>query len=340
MKGLLIMKKFINEPENFVDEMLLGILAAHPNKFEYVNDDLRCIVKKGRNKSKVGIATGGGSGHLPLFLGYVGDGLLDGCAVGGVFQSPTADQMYEVTKAIDTGKGVLYIYGNYTGDIINFDMAAEMADMDGITVKTVLGADDVASAPKTETHKRRGVAGIFYLYKVAGALADTGASLDEVVRVATKAAENVGTMGVALSPCIVPEVGKPTFNLADDEMEIGMGIHGEPGIRRGKLKSADEVVDEMMFPILEDVEIKSGDEVSVLINGLGATCKEELYIIFRRVAEILNEKEIKLHSSYIGEFATSMEMTGFSISLCKLDQELKTLLQKSADSPFFTQMEF
>ena len=332
------MKKFINQPENFVDEMLMGILAAHPDKLDHVNDDLHCIVKKDTSKDKVSIATGGGSGHLPLFLGYVGDGLLDGCAVGGVFQSPTAEQMFEITKKIDAGKGVLYIYGNYTGDILNFDMAAEMADMEGIKVRTILGADDVASAPKTESQKRRGVAGIFYLYKVAGAMAELGASLDEVVRVTEKVAANVGTMGVALSPCIIPEVGKPTFNLADDEMEIGMGIHGEPGIRRGTLRPADAVVDEILKPVLEDLQVKEGQEVSILVNGLGATCKEELYIVFRRVAEILKERQISLFSTYVGEFATSMEMAGLSISVCVLDEEIKSLLKKRADTPFFTQI--
>ena len=331
------MKKFINKPENFVDEMIQGIVYAHPTKLEYINDDTRCIVKKDRSKKKVGIMTGGGSGHLPLFLGYVGDGMLDGCAVGGVFQSPSSDQMYEVTKAIDKGLGVLYVYGNYTGDIINFDMAGEMADMDGIKTMTVLGADDVASAPKNESEKRRGVAGIFYVFKAAGAKADTGASLEEVHRVAQKAADSVATMGVALTPCIVPELGKPSFTIGEDEMEIGMGIHGEPGIRRGPIRPADEVVEEMLVPVLADLDVKAGDEVSVLVNGLGATCKEELYIAFRKIGEILDGKQLKLYSSYVGEFATSMEMMGFSISVLKLDAELKELIGKGADTPFFCQ---
>lgn len=334
------MKKFMNKPEEFVDDMLQGILAAHPDKLDYAAGDLRCIIKKNHDKKKVALITGGGSGHLPLFLGYVGDGMLDGCAVGGVFQSPSADQVFEVTKAVDNGMGVLYIYGNYTGDIINFDMAAEMADMEGISIKTVLGADDVASAPKDEAHKRRGVAGIFYVYKAAGAKAEEGASLEEVYNVAKKAADSVHTMGVALSPCIVPEVGKPLFTLGDDEMEIGMGIHGEPGIKRQKLRPAAEVVDEMLAPILKDGDMKAGDEVSVLVNGLGATCKEELYIVFKRIAEILKEKNIKLYSTYVGEFATSMEMMGLSISVIKLDDELKSLIGTKADTPFFTQFPY
>jgi dihydroxyacetone kinase-like protein len=274
---------------------------------------------------------------LPLFLGYVGEGMLDGCAVGGVFQSPSSEQMLEVTKAIDGGSGVLYIYGNYGGDIMNFDMAAEMADMEGIEVASFVAADDVASAVKGEEGKRRGVAGIFFVYKIAGAKAEEMADLQDVKRLAEKAAANVRTMGVALTPCIVPEVGKPSFTIGEDEMEIGMGIHGEPGIRRGKLRSADEVVDEMMKGILEDLPYQRGDEVAVLVNGLGATPKEELYVVYRRVHQILIEQGISVYHVYSGEFATSMEMAGFSISLIKLDEELKTLLAKPADTPFFVQ---
>jgi phosphoenolpyruvate---glycerone phosphotransferase subunit DhaK len=294
-------------------------------------------VNKNKTAGKVGIATGGGSGHLPLFLGYVGEGMLDGCSVGGVFQSPSSVQMLEVTKSIDQGAGVLYIYGNYGGDILNFDMAAEMADAEGIRVEQVVAGEDVASGPKGEESKRRGVAGIFYVYKIAGAKAAELATLDEVKRVAGKAAANVRTMGVALSPCIVPEVGKPSFTLNEDEMEIGMGIHGEPGIHRGKLKPADDIVDEMLFPVLNDLPYEKGDEVSVLINGLGATPKEELYIMYRRVGQVLAEKGIKVFKVYIGEFATSMEMAGASISLLKLDDELKALLSKPACTPFFEQ---
>lgn len=332
------MKKFLNKPEDFVDEMIQGIVAAHPDKLTYVENDLRCIVKAGeKKKGKVGISTGGGSGHLPLFLGYVGEGMLDGCAVGGVFQSPSSEQMLNVTKAIDSGAGVMYIYGNYSGDVINFDMAAEMADMEGIKVASLAAAEDVASAPKGEEDKRRGVAGIFFVYKIAGAKADELAPLEEVKRVAEKAAANVRSMGVALTPCIVPEVGKPTFTLGEDEMEIGMGIHGEAGIRRGKIRSADEVVDEMLPPILEDLPYTSGDEVAVLVNGLGATPKEEMYIIYRRIHQLLKEKGVSVFHVYVGEFATSMEMAGFSISLLKLDDELKQLLSKPASTPFFEQ---
>jgi dihydroxyacetone kinase-like protein len=310
------MRKIINDPKNFVDETV---------------DE--------RKSGKVGLSTGGGSGHLPLFLGYVGKGMLDGCAVGNVFASPSAKQMLEVTKAIDSGSGVLYIYGNYGGDVMNFDMAAEMADMEDIRVEQVVAGEDVASSPKGKEDKRRGVAGIFFVYKIAGAYAEEMASLDEVKRVAEKVCANVRTMGVGLSPCILPEMGKPTFEMDEGQMEIGIGIHGEPGIGKGKLKSADEIVEKIMKSILEDLPYQSGDEVSVLVNGLGATPKEELYVVYRKVAQILKDKKITVYHPYIGEFATSMEMAGMSISLLKLDNELKKLLKKSADTPFFVQAE-
>lgn len=334
------MKKFLNSPERFVPEMIEGILAAHPDQLTYVEGNVQCVVKAGKKTpKKVGLATGGGSGHLPLFLGYVGDGMLDGCAVGDVFQSPSAEQMLEVTKAIDSGAGVLYIYGNYSGDVMNFDLAAEMASMEDIEVQSVVAAEDVASAPPDEEGKRRGVAGIFYLYKCAGAMADELASLEEVRRVAEKAAANVRSMGVALTPCIVPQAGKPGFEIGEGEMEIGMGIHGERGIRRGPLLPADQIIDEIMPPILEDLPYEKGDEVSVLVNGLGATPKEELYILFRRVDQLLRKQGIKVFNAYVGEFATSMEMAGASVSLLKLDDELKRLLSKPVNSPFFTQMQ-
>ena len=332
------MRKLMNAPSRFVDDMLEGIYASYPDRLTYVAGDLRCLVSTRRKKGKVALATGGGSGHLPLFLGYVGDGMLDGCAVGGVFQSPSAEQILNVTRTIHGGEGVLYVYGNYSGDIMSFDMAAELAAMEGIRVETVIGNDDVASAPKGREDKRRGVAGIFYIYKIAGAAAELGASLDEVKRLALKARGNVRTMGVALSPCVIPEVGRPTFELNEGEMEIGMGIHGEPGVKgKAPLKPADEVVDEIMKPILEDLPFRRGDEVSVLVNGLGATPKEELYILYRRVSQILNAEGIKVYHTYVGEFATSMEMAGASISLLRLDDELKQYLSMPANTPFFVQ---
>jgi phosphoenolpyruvate---glycerone phosphotransferase subunit DhaK len=331
------MKKFLNKIEGFVDDMLEGIYAAHPAKLTNVADDPRCLVSKTSIKGKVGLVTGGGSGHLPLFLGYVGSGLLDGAAVGGVFQSPSAHQILEVTKAVNQGAGVLYIYGNYSGDILNFDMSAEMADLEDIKTLTVIGNDDVASSVVGQEHKRRGVAGIFFIYKTAGAAAAEGMGLKDVKRVAENARLNTRTMGVALSSCIVPEIGRATFSVGENEMEIGMGIHGESGIRRGELRPADEVVDEMMKPILEEQNFAPSDEVAVLVNGLGGTPQEELYILYRRVAQILNERDVKVFHVYVGEFATSMEMAGASISILKLDAELKRLVAAPANSPFFAQ---
>lgn len=332
------MKKIMNTPEDFIPEMLEGIYAAHPGELEYVGGDLHCLVNVRCHAGKVGLMTGGGSGHLPLFLGYVGEGMLDGCAIGDVFQSPSAEQILAVTKHIDQGQGVLYIYGNYNGDIFNFDSATEMADFEeGIRVLSCVAGEDVAGPPPGpgEQNKRRGVAGIFFVFKCAGAAAAAGLPLDEVKRVADKACENVRTMGVALSSCTVPRVGRPSFDIAEDEIEIGMGIHGEPGVRRGKLQPADAIVDEMLEPILADLPYSEGDEVAVLVNGLGATPLEELYVMFRRVSEILKARGIKLFRVYIGEYATSMEMAGASISLFRLDTELKQFLSAAADTPFF-----
>ena len=331
------MQRLLNDPKNYVDEMLEGLYAAAPNKVTFVNGDKRCLVSKYKKQGKVGIATGGGSGHLPLFLGYVGKGLLDGCSVGGVFQSPSPDQMMNVTREINQGAGVLYIYGNYGGDIMNFDMAKDMAEMEDIEVRQVVAGEDVLSAPKDKADKRRGVAGIFYVYKIAGAAAEDMQSLDEVERLAKKAAANVRTVGMALSPCIISEKGKANFSLPEGKMEIGMGIHGEPGIKLEDLKTADEIVEQMLDPILQDLPYVKGDEVSVLVNGLGATPKEELYIVFRKVAKILEKEGIKVFNTYIGEYATSMDMAGMSISLFKLDDELKKYLAMPFDTPVMTQ---
>ena len=335
------MKKFLNQPEHFIDEMLEGLYAAYPNELAPAADHLRSLCVKHPVKGKVGIATGGGSGHLPLFLGYVGSGMLDGCAVGDVFQSPSAEEMLNVTKAVDQGQGVLYIYGNYNGDIFNFKMAADMADMEAdITVKQIIAGDDAASGPRTaecEKSQRRGVAGIFFVYKVAGAAAAMMKSLDEVYAAAQKAAQQVSTMGVALAPCTVPRIGKPSFTIGDADMEIGMGIHGEAGIRRGPIKIADEIVTEIITPLVQDLQLQSGDECAVLINGLGATPLEEQFVVNRKVHALLKEQGIHVWTTYVGEYATSLEMTGMSISLMKLDEEMKTYLSAEANTPFFKQ---
>lgn len=336
------MKKIINSPENYLQEMLEGIYIAHKDQISYVNDDRQCLVFNVKKPGKVGISTGGGSGHLPLFLGYVGEGMLDGCAIGDVFQSPSAEQMHAITKEIDQGAGVLYIYGNYNGDIFNFDMAAEMADFeDGIRVETVLGADDVSSkGPSSPDEKsiRRGVAGIFFVYKCAGAAADKMMNLDEVTRIAKKASWNTRTLGVGLTPCIVPRVGHATFEIGEDEMEIGMGIHGETGIRRGKIEPADAITEEMMETILNDLPFEENDTVAVLVNGLGATPLDEQYIVTRKIDEILKNRNINVHRYYVGEYATSIEMAGLSVSLIKLDDELKELIDYPVNTPFFKQV--
>jgi len=333
-----LLKKFINDPEKVVDEMLEGLLMAHSDQLKSVRSDNRALVRADAPvKGKVAIATGGGSGHLPLFLGYVGKGMLDGVAVGDIFASPSSQQMLDTTRAIHGGEGVLYIYGNYGGDVMNFDMAAELADLEGIRVETVVATDDVASMPKGHEHQRRGVAGMFYLFKLAAAKAEQGASLDEVKRIAEKANENVRTMGVALTPCILPAVGRPTFEIGEGEMEVGMGIHGEPGIQRGKIKTADELANTLVTTILNDMPIEKGRDVSVLINGLGATPLEELYIFYRSVHQLLEEKGIHVYNRYIGEFATSLEMAGLSVSILRIDDELRGLLDVPFVTPFRVQ---
>ena len=332
------MQKILNVPTEFVNEMLEGILEAYPNQLKAVDGDNHALVRADAPVAgKVGITTGGGSGHLPLFLGYVGKGMLDGVAVGDVFQSPTAEQMLAVTKKVDAGAGVLYIYGNYGGDVFNFDFATELAASEGIRVETVLGADDVASAPKGEEARRRGIAGIFFLYKVAGAAAAKGLSLDDVVAVTKKAAAQTRTMGVALSPVTLPAVGHPTFEVKAGEMEIGMGIHGEPGIRKSKLETADQITGELVSAIRKDLDLKSGEKVCVLVNSLGATPPEELYIIFRQAKKLLTGYGVSVARAYVGEFATSLEMAGASISVIRVDDELLNYINTPVHTPFFTQ---
>ena len=332
------MKKLINDPYQVVEETISGILKAHPYHLRMAKDSERALVRADAPvKGKVAICTGGGSGHIPVFLGYVGPGLLDGVSVGNVFSSPSANDMLAATKEADGGAGVLYLFGNYQGDIMNFEMAAEMAEMEGIPVKLSIAKDDVASAPRSEMDQRRGVAGIFFAYKIAGAKADTKANLDEVKATVDQVIENTCTMGVALTPCTIPAAGKPTFTIAEDEMEIGMGIHGEPGIERSKLKSADEVTEVIAEKVIKDLPFNSGDEVAVLVNGLGATPPEELYIIYNRAHDVLKDHNIKVYRAFVGEYATSMEMAGASLTLLKLNDEFKKLLDAPAFSPFLLQ---
>lgn len=333
------MKKIMNDPFSFVDEGVEGILAAHSDKLKLAQGDLRALVRaEAPIKGKVAIATGGGSGHLPVFLGYVGKGMADGCAIGNVFSSPTSKQMLKVTKAIDGGAGVLYLYGRYQGDMMNFDMASEDAEELGIRVETVLVTDDIASAPPQEWQRRRGVAGLFFAYKIAGAKADTGADLDTLKATVEKAVKNIRSMGVALGPSVIPSVGKPTFEIGENEMELGMGIHGEAGVQRCELQSADEIATRLVNKLVEDLPFSKGDEIAVLVNSLGATPLEELYILYRKVNQLLKDKGITVYRPYIGRYACSMEMQGASVTFMKLDEELKELLNAPVDTPFFTQI--
>jgi len=330
------MKKILNVPAAYVDEMLEGLTAAHPEFYRLVGETKRAVARATPGKAgKVGIVSGGGSGHLPVFTGYVGPGLLDACAIGDVFASPSAEQMADAIRAADQGAGVLRLYGNYGGDIMNFDMAGDLVDFDDIRCTTVLLADDVASAPPAEAPKRRGVAGMVYAFKIAGAAAEAGHDLDEVTRVAQKAADACRSVGAALSPCTVPQAGKPTFTIAEDEMEMGMGIHGEPGVWRDKLRTADAIAGEMMDRLLADMPVGKGDRVSVMVNSLGATPPEELYILYRTVKARLEVAGASIVMPLVGRYATSMEMTGVSFTLCKLDDELEGFLKAPCDCAFW-----
>ena len=329
------MKKIINESDSFVDEVINSILIAHPDQLRSASEDNRAIVRADAPANRVGIVTGGGSGHLPVFLGYVGQGLCSGVAVGNVFSSPSSEQIFNASVAVSGGKGVLYLFGNYGGDVLNFELAADLCDLEGIETKTVLVSDDVMSAPKERAESRRGVAGMVFAFKCAGAAAERGDSLEKVAEVAKKVVANTRSAGVGLSPTILPAAGKATFELPEGMMEIGIGIHGEPGIHRGNIESADEITDRLLMPILDDLETTSGERFAVLINGLGATPLEELYLVYGKVHQIMAEKGLEVVNKYIGEYATSLEMSGASITVMRLDKELEALLNSPASSPFF-----
>jgi dihydroxyacetone kinase-like protein len=330
-------KKLINSGADAVDEMLEGILAAHPEHLYAVDDMPRAIVaKNGPRNGKVGLVIGGGSGHEPTFLGYVGKGLADAAAIGNVFASPPPDPIVACAKAADGGAGVLFMYGNYAGDVMNFDMAAELLGLDDIEVRTVLTTDDVASAPPEQGNKRRGVAGNVFIFKAAGAACDLMYSLEDVERVARHANSRTYTMGVALSPCSLPQTLKPNFLIGEDEMEIGMGIHGEPGVARGPLRSADEVTDQLLDGILAEMgAAEAGDRVAVLVNSLGSTPMMELYIMMRRVKARLEDAGLLIHTSLVGNYCTSLEMAGASITVMHLDDELQELIDHPCDCAMF-----
>ncbi len=330
------MKKIINNPSNFVEESIDGLIKSHPDIYALAKDNNRVITRANKASKKVGIVTGGGSGHLPVFTGYVGKGFLDSCAIGSVFASPSVEQMVSAIKNADNGNGVLCIIGNYGGDVMNFEMACEMVEAEGIKTKKVIVADDIASANEQEKSKRRGIAGMIFVFKIAGAAAETGVSLEEVFNTATEANNNIRTLGVALSPCILPEAGKPTFEIDDDEIEIGMGIHGEPGIKREKLRPANNLVDDLYKKIMEDSKLQSNDNIAIMINSLGATPLEELYIVSKRVNENLSNSKINNVKTYVGRYATSMEMAGMSITTLKLSDKLKKNLLAKCECPFWS----
>ena len=329
------MKKIINKPSDFVEESIEGLVKSHPDVYSFATDNKRVITRAKKTLNKVGVVSGGGSGHLPVFTGYVGKGLLDSCAVGSVFASPSVEQIASAIRNANNGSGVLCVIGNYGGDVMNFEMASEIVGSEGIKTKTVIVADDIASASNKEKLKRRGIAGMIFVFKVAGSIAETGASLEETFATATKANENIRTLGVALSPCILPEARKPTFEINDDEIEIGMGIHGEPGIKREKIKNANPLVDDLCKKILDDFKLIEKDQICLMINSLGATPLEELYIVSKRVHENFSKLKIKITKAYVGRYATSMEMAGMSITVFKLDENLDKYLAAPSHCPFW-----
>lgn len=330
------MKKIINEASQVEEQMVEGLVKAYPDYVKRI-PGTTVVVRSDKKTGKVALISGGGSGHEPAHAGYVGKGMLDAAVAGAVFTSPTPDQVFEGIKEIATDQGVLMVVKNYTGDVMNFEMAADMARDEGIKVDEVVVNDDVAVDGSLYTVGRRGIAGTVFVHKIAGAKAETGASLEEVKAVAEKVIANVRSMSMAITPCTVPAAGKPGFEIADDEMEIGIGIHGEPGTHKEKMQKADQIVDQLLDKILADIDF-GGSEVAVMINGCGATPLMELLVVNNHVSDVLASKNIKVYRTFVGEYMTSLEMEGFSISLLKLDDEMKTLLDATADTPAFKKL--
>ena len=325
------MKKIINNPTDVVSEALMGMQAAYPDKLVYT-PKMEVISRKEKKTDKVAVISGGGAGHEPLHAGFVGKGMLDAAISGNVFSSPSPDRIGSAIEQVSCGKGVLMVIKNYSGDIMNFGLSADLAEMDDIEVAQVIVKDDVAVPDREEGTGRRGIAGTVFVHKIAGAKAEQGASLAEVKAAAEKAVRNIRTMGVAMTPCILPAVGKPGFQIADDEIEIGMGLHGEQGVETTKIKSAKEIAEILVGRILDDYDY-SGSEVAVLVNGLGGTPLMELYILNLEVQKILEEKGIKAYRTFVGNYCTAIDMTGASVTLMKLDDELKELLDAPCDTP-------
>jgi len=326
------MQKFINDPSLVVDDMLQGYVKAYPDLVSMTENERVLKYKHAPVENKVGIVTGGGSGHKPAFLGYVGKNMCDAVAVGEIFSSPPAQMFLDAIKEADSGQGVAILYGNYAGDNMNVAMAMEEAEDEGIQVKTVVANDDVPSAPLTEREKRRGVAGEILMWKVGGASAAMGASLDEVIAASQKAIDNTRSIGVGLSGCTIPDVGHPNFSVDPGKMEVGIGHHGEPGIEVADLETAAEVAKRMVDVVVPDLPFEKGDEVVVLISGLGSTPVMELYILYRDVVALLEDKGLKVYLSYVGNYFTSLEMAGATLTLMKLDEELKKCMDYECDS--------
>ncbi len=326
------MKKLINNVEDVVKEALLGMAEAHPDLVRVDLENQNVIRKNAPVQGKVGVISGGGSGHEPMHGGFVGTGMLDAACAGAVFTSPVPDQMLAATRAVNGGAGVLHIVKNYTGDVLNFEMAAELAEADGIRVEAVVTNDDVAVQDSLYTAGRRGVGVTVLLEKMVGALAETGAPLEQVAALARKVNNQGRSMGMALTSCTVPAAGKPTFELGEDEMEIGIGIHGEPGRKRMKLATANEIADMLAAPVVEDLGLKAGDEVLAFVNGMGGTPLIELYIMYNALNAFLKGKNVRISRNLVGSYITSLEMAGCSFTLVKLDDELK----KYWDAPVHT----
>jgi dihydroxyacetone kinase-like protein len=333
------MQRIINDPTLVVEDMLRGFAKAYPHLVAKTDNPRVLKSTFAPVPNKVGIVTGGGSGHKPAFIGYIGKNLCDAVAVGEIFTSPSAQAFFEAFKAANSGKGVACLYGNYAGDNMNVKMAKQLAELEGIQVKTVIANDDVASAHKTEREKRRGVAGEVLMWKVGGAKAALGGSLDEVIAAAQKAIDNCRSIGVGLTPCTIPAVGKPNFQIEPGKMEVGIGHHGEPGVEVAELKSADEIAELSLDHILPDLPFSSGDEVVALLSGLGATPVMELYIAFNKVFDILQQSGIRTYRSYVGNYFTSLEMMGITITLMKVDEELKALVDLECESMGLTQLQ-
>jgi dihydroxyacetone kinase-like protein len=330
------MKKLINDPEDVVDEMLDGMISAHPDRLRRLPDTQVVVREDHPVDGKVGVVSGGGSGHEPTHAGYIGDGMLDGAAAGEVFSSPTADEFEALIEACDAGDGVLAVVKKYEGDVMNFDTAIELTEMTGTNVATVVVDDDVAVEDSLYTSGRRGVCGTILVHKAAGAKAVAGADLEEVQRVAQKVVDNVGTMGTALTSCVTPEKSEPTFDLGEDEIELGIGIHGEPGTERTAKMSADEITEELTESVLSDLDLSEGQEVVSIVNGMGATPLMELFIVNNRLQELLGEHGLETWDAWVGDYMTSLDMEGCSVTVCAVDEELKELLGATVDTPALT----